>query len=305
MKDPYHTLGVKRDATDAEIKSAYRRIAKESHPDANPGDAVAEQRFKDATAAYDLLADKEKRRQFDAGEIDADGNPTGGFAFNRAYSGAAGPGAGGFGFGGRGPNVEDIFSDLFGGGRRGARMGAIPGADVRYTVRIDFLSAVKGVRRRITRHDGKTLDVNIPPGTEDGQTLRLKGQGLSGKGGGPAGDAYVEVQVDPHPYFRRDGRDIEVELPISLDEAVLGARVKVPTIDGPVTVTVPANSSSGKKLRLKGRGVPGRGKGAKSGDQYVRLKIVLPDKADPELTGFMREWGAKHASDVRRRAGME
>ena len=300
MRDPYDVLGVARDASETDIKRAYRQIAKETHPDTNPGDALVEQRFKEASSAYDLLSDKEKRAQFDRGEIDAEGKPKADFAFNRAYSGG-----GGFGFGGGG-GMDDIFSDLFGGrgGRRGG-FGQIPGADVRYTVRIDFLSAVKGVRRRINRHDGKTLDVNIPAGTEDGQSLRLKGQGLQGKGGGPAGDAYVEVQVDPHPYFVRDKADIEVELPISIDEAILGAKVKVPTIDGTVTVTVPPNSSSGTRLRLKGRGVPGNGSKGTAGDQYVRLKITLPDKPDEELAEFMREWSKTRPTDVRRKAGME
>lgn len=301
MRDPYQILGVGKSSSEAEIKSAYRKIAKETHPDVHPGDAIVEQRFKEATAAYDLLSDKEKRGQFDRGEIDAEGKPKADFAFNRAYSG----GGGGFGFGGG--SMDDIFSDLFGGARGGRRggIGQIPGADVRYTVRIDFLSAVKGVRRRINRHDGKTLDVNIPPGTEDGQSLRLKGQGLQGKGGGPAGDAFVEVQVDPHPFFIRDKSDIEVELPISIDEAILGAKVKVPTIDGPVTVTVPKNASSGTRLRLKGRGVPASRSTGTAGDQYVRLKIVLPERADTELTEFIREWAEKNPSDVRRKAGME
>ncbi|MBT5498154.1 MAG: J domain-containing protein [Alphaproteobacteria bacterium] len=303
MRDPYDILGVGNGASEADIKRAYRKIAKETHPDTHPGDEAVEQRFKEAAAAYDLLSDKEKRGQFDRGEIDAEGKPKADFAFNRAYSG----GGGGFGFGGGSAGMEDVFSDLFGGMRGGRRggMGSIPGADVRYTVRIDFLSAVKGVRRRINRHDGKTLDVNIPPGTEDGQSLRLKGQGLQGKGGGPAGDAFVEVQVDAHPFFTRDKSDIEVELPISIDEAVLGAKIKVPTVDGPVSVTVPPNTSSGTRLRLKGRGVPASRPSGTPGDQYVRLKIVLPEQSDEELEEFFRQWGEKNPSDVRRKAGME
>jgi DnaJ-class molecular chaperone len=280
MRDPYDILGARKGASEADIKSAYRKIAKETHPDTHPGDEAVEQRFKEAAVAYDLLSDKEKRAQFDRGEIDAEGKPKGDFAFNQAHSGGAG-----FGFGGGGAGMEDVFSDLFGGMRGGRRggMGSIPGADVRYTVRVDFLSAVKGVRRRINRHDGKTLDVNIPPGTEDEQSLRLKGQGLQGKGGGPAGDAFVKVQVDAHPYLTRDKSDIEVELPISIDEAVLGAKIKVPTVDGQVTVTVPPNTSSGTRLRLKGRGVPASRPSGTAGDQYVRLKIVLPERDDEEL----------------------
>ncbi|MDP7392344.1 MAG: DnaJ C-terminal domain-containing protein, partial [Alphaproteobacteria bacterium] len=161
------------------------------------------------------------------------------------------------------------------------------------------------VKRRLNRHDGKTLDVNIPPGTEDGQNLRLKGQGLQGKGGGPAGDAYVEVQVDQHPFFIREKSDIEVELPISIDEAILGAKVNVPTIDGPVSVTVPPGTSSGMKLRLKGRGIPASRSGGVVGDQYVKLKIVLPDKIDDELMDFIQKWSESHPTVVRRKAGME
>jgi DnaJ-class molecular chaperone len=302
MRDPYDILGARKGASEADIKSAYRKIAKETHPDTHPGDEAVEQRFKEAAVAYDLLSDKEKRAQFDRGEIDAEGKPKGDFAFNQAHSGGAG-----FGFGGGGAGMEDVFSDLFGGMRGGRRggMGSIPGADVRYTVRVDFLSAVKGVRRRINRHDGKTLDVNIPPGTEDEQSLRLKGQGLQGKGGGPAGDAFVKVQVDAHPYLTRDKSDIEVELPISIDEAVLGAKIKVPTVDGQVTVTVPPNTSSGTRLRLKGRGVPASRPSGTAGDQYVRLKIVLPERDDEELNEFIRQWAEKNPSDVRHKAGME
>jgi DnaJ-class molecular chaperone len=302
MRDPYDILGARKGASEADIKSAYRKIAKETHPDTHPGDEAVEQRFKEAAVAYDLLSDKEKRAQFDRGEIDAEGKPKADFAFNQAHSGGAG-----FGFGGGGAGMEDVFSDLFGGMRGGRRggMGSIPGADVRYTVRVDFLSAVKGVRRRINRHDGKTLDVNIPPGTEDEQSLRLKGQGLQGKGGGPAGDAFVKVQVDAHPYLTRDKSDIEVELPISIDEAVLGAKIKVPTVDGQVTVTVPPNTSSGTRLRLKGRGVPASRPSGTAGDQYVRLKIVLPERDDEELNEFIRQWAEKNPSDVRHKAGME
>jgi DnaJ-class molecular chaperone len=300
MKDPYEELGVAKGASDNDIKKAYRRIAKATHPDTHPGDAKVEQRFKDATSAYDLLSDKEKRRQFDQGQINADGSPRADFAFHQANAGG-----GGFNF--RGGDVEDIFSELFGGFRggrgRGAGAGGIKGQDIRYTVRIDFLSAVKGVSRRVTRHDGKTLDVNIPAGTEDGQSLRLKGQGMPGSSGASAGDAFIEVQVDAHPYFKREGADIEVELPVSIDEAVLGAKIKAPTVDGPVTVTVPPGASSGTRLRLRGKGVAS--KRGKKGDQYLRLKIVLPEAPDTELSDFIREWAERNPSDARRKAGME
>ena len=176
---------------------------------------------------------------------------------------------------------------------------------MRYTVRVDFLSAVKGVKQRINRHDGKTLDINIPPGTENGQNLRLKSQGLQGKGGGAPGDAFVEVQVDPHAFFIRDKADIEVELPISIDEAILGTKINVPTIDGAVNLTIPPGASSGTKLRLKGRGVPASRSGGSAGDQYVKLKIVLPKKIDDELAEFIQNWSENHPSSLRREAGME
>ena len=302
MIDPYTILGVQRDADETTIKRAYRKIAKETHPDKHPGDEAVEQRFKEAAAAYDLLSDKQKRGQFDRGEVDGEGKPRADYAFNRAH-----PGSGGFGFGGQGAGVEDIFSDLFGGirGRRAGGMGQIPGADVRYTVRVDFLSAVKGVKQRINRHDGKTLDINIPPGTENGQNLRLKSQGLQGKGGGAPGDAFVEVQVDPHAFFIRDKADIEVELPISIDEAILGTKINVPTIDGAGNLTIPPGASSGTKLRLKGRGVPASRSGGSAGDQYVKLKIVLPKKIDDELAEFIQNWSENHPSSLRREAGME
>ena len=302
MKDPYDILGVGRAANEGDIKRAYRKIAKETHPDVHPGDAAVEQRFKEASAAYDLLSDKEKRGQYDRGEIDAEGKVKAGFAFSNAKGGNGS----GFGFGGSG--MEDLFSDLFGNMRNGSRrtgVGRIPGADVRYTVRIDFVSAVKGIRQQINRHDGKSLNVNIPAGTEDGQSLRLKGQGLQGKNGGKAGDAFVEVSVDSHPFFKRDKSDIEVELPIALNEAILGAKIKVPTVEGPVTVTVPPSSSSGTRLRLKGRGVPAHRSGGTAGDQYIRLKIILPDERDEELENFAREWAQTKVFDGRRKAGME
>ncbi|MDP6389482.1 MAG: DnaJ domain-containing protein, partial [Alphaproteobacteria bacterium] len=199
MKNPYEILGVKGDASEDQIKRAYRKLAKELHPDVNPGDKIVEQRFKEVTAANEVLSDKEKRGKFDRGEIDADGAPRYENAFHRAHTQA---GDFGFNFGGAGgPNVEDLFSGLFGRGRQrgGTRTTRIKGQDVRYTVRVDFISAAKGVKRRIQLYDGKTLDVTIPPGTTDGQALRLKGQGMSGMGGGAAGDAIVEVMVDTHP----------------------------------------------------------------------------------------------------------
>lgn len=288
MKDPYQVLSVSPTASPAELKSAYRRLAKELHPDVNPGDTIVEQRFKEITAAYDLLSDPQKRGQYDRREINADGSPR--------FDQAAGRGQGGAEF-------EDIFSDLFGRRRRGGQM---KGKDVTYTVRIPFLEGIKGVRRRIQLYDGKKLDVDIPPGTQEGDSLRLKNQGMAGMGGGLAGDAFVEIQVDPHPYFERDGMDIHLDIPITLSEAVLGAKINVPTPHGAVAVTVPTGSNTGRSLRLKGRGViKGAGDSEQKGDQYIRLKIMLPDKPDNKLEAFAREWSESGDYDVRKKAGLE
>lgn len=297
--DPYAVLGVAKSATHEEIRKAYKRIAKESHPDLNPGDPDAAARFKAAAAAHDLLKDPETRRRFDAGEIDASGQERPERRFYREY--AEGPEAtyhtdrGYQDFGA----FSDVFSDLF--GRRG--QGAGPqgvharGHDRHYTLEIDFLEAARGATRRITMPGGDILDVKIPRGLSDGQTIRLRGKGAAGLGDGPAGDALVTVAVAGHPYFRRDGDDILVELPVSLDEAVLGAKVEVPTIDGKVALTVPKGASSGRVLRLRGRGVK---RGERQGDQLVTLRIVLPPEVDPDLEEFLRRWREGHAYDPRK-----
>lgn len=306
MKDPYQTLGVARSAGADEIKKAYRKLAKKLHPDLNPGNKKVEQEFKEVTAAYDLLSDADKRAKFDRGEIDASGAERPGRGFYRSY---AEGGQGAKYRGGESVFDDDIFSDLFGGGfgartgaggRGGARMN-IRGADVSYSATADFIEAALGAKKRLTLTDGKTLDVTIPPGTEDGQTLRLKGQGLPGMGAGAAGDAFIEVRVEPHPLFTRQGNDIHLELPVSLPEAVLGGSINVPTIDGTVSLKVPAGSNTGSVLRLRGKGVP-RGKGER-GDQYVKLKVALPDKPDGELTEFVERWAKKNAYDARARFG--
>lgn len=290
MKDPYQVLSVSPTASPAELKSAYRRLAKELHPDVNPGDTIVEQRFKEITAAYDLLSDPQKRGQYDRREINADGSPRFDHATRRGRSQG-------------GAEFEDIFSDLFGRRHRG---GQTKGKDVTYTVRIPFLEGIKGVRRRIQLYDGKKLDVDIPPGTQEGDSLRLKNQGMAGAGGGPAGDAFVEIQVDPHLYFERDGMDIHLDIPITLAEAVLGAKINVPTPHGAVAVTVPAGTNTDRSLRLKGRGViKGTGDSAQKGDQYIRLKIMLPDKPDSKLEAFAREWLESGDYDVRQKAGLE
>jgi DnaJ-class molecular chaperone len=290
--DPYETLGVKKDASQAEIQKAYRALAKKLHPDLNPGNKQAEEKFKDVTAAYDLLSDSDKRARFDRGEIDASGAER---PRHRSYRDFADSEAGSTYTSDAGfadfDDAGDIFADFFGReGRRGSfRM---RGQDVSYRLELDFLDAVNGGKRQITLPDGSVLDVNIPPGTRDGQILRLRGKGRPGIGGGPPGDALVEISVRPHPLFSRKGDDIHVELPISLGEAVLGGKIRAPTPTGLVSLTVPKWSNSGKVLRLKGKGVP-RPNGSR-GDEYVTLKVMLPDKPDPELERFIAQWhGAK------------
>ena len=291
MKDPYSVLGVARNATQDEIKKAYRKLAKQLHPDKNAGNARIAERFKEVSAAHHILGDEKLRARFDRGEIDAAGAERGPAAgYHRAYANA-GRGAGfESGPAGAGPGADDIFADLFGAFRRGgARNFRARGADLKYGLTVSFLEAVRGGTRRLSLPGGKTLDVKIPAGIEEGQQIRLKGQGEPGDGGAPAGDALIEVQIEAHPFFVRNGRDIQVELPVGLAEAVLGGKIEVPTIDGMVTLTVPKGSNTGSTLRLKGKGVADRADG-KRGDQYVKLKIVLPDAADAELERFAKSW---------------
>lgn len=307
MADPYKLLGVSRLATADEIKKAYRKLAKKLHPDVNPGDKKIETQFKEATAAYDLLSDPEKRRRFDRGELDENGNPRGGFQAGSPW-GNARPGGrtkGPRDFGIDVDENDEIFKDFFGFGRRGGNTGAgagmrMRGADVTYRLDVDFLEAASGAKKRVGLTDGKTLDVTIPAGTESGSQLRLKGQGMAGQGGGANGDAFVEIIVKPHPYFERDGFDVLLECPVSLPEAVLGGTIEIPTIDGRVALKVPIGSNSGTQLRLKGKGILNP-KTKTRGDQYVRFVVTLPAKPDPDLEDAIRKWAKSNAYDVRKK----
>jgi DnaJ-class molecular chaperone len=302
MADPYQTLGLTKTATDEDIRRAYRKLAKEHHPDLNPGNKEAEARFKEISAAYTLLSDPEKRRSFDAGEIDASGQPQAERRFYRDYAGA------GAGFRYEQPEdlggFEDlggIFADLMRGRRQAGQGGTgetqfrMRGGDVHYTLPVEFLEAVNGAKKRVDMPDGKTLDIAIPAGVEDGQTLRLKGQGMEGLGGGPSGDALITVNVHPHPVFRRDGKDIKSVLPVTLNEALSGGAVQADTITGPVSVKIPKHSNTGRILRLRGKGVQGKIKG----DHLIELQVVLPPHPDEALEKAVSEWESGHPYNPR------
>jgi DnaJ-class molecular chaperone len=308
--DPYQELGVSRGASADEIRKAFRKLAKAHHPDANPGNKTSEERFKRVSAAFDLLGDPDKRKKFDAGEIDADGRET-----MRGYAGggpwgSGGPGGGGFQQGGyrsesfEGVDLGDILGEMF-GGRAGGRGGAgggfggfsQRGADVRAKLDIDLEEAIAGGKKRIAFSDGRTIDVSIPKGAQDGQTLRLKGQGSPGRSG--PGDAFIELAIRPHPVFRVEGDVLVMDLPVTVYDAVLGGKVEAATPDGAVTLTVPKGSNSGSRLRLKGRGLAGPG--GKRGDLFARLVVTLPDGADPDLEAFAETWRAARPYRPRRR----
>ena len=302
--DPYSVLGVSKDASAAEIKKAYRRIAKDCHPDLKPGDEKAEARFKAAAAAYDLLKDPETRAKFDRGEIDASGQERPQQQYYREYAETAGnPYRSGGGF--EGDDMSDIFAQFFGNRRGGGFGGAqarefhAPGHNVNYSLQISFLDAVFGATQKLTLPNGDRIEVKIPAGITDGQTIRLRGKGAPGYGEGPPGDALVTIRVAEHPVFKREGDDIRITLPITIDEAVLGGKVPAPTIDGRVNVTVPEGTSSGKTLRLRGKGVRKRGSD-KRGDQLIELSVVMPDKIDDELKQFMQNWRKSHSYDPRK-----
>jgi DnaJ-class molecular chaperone len=319
MRDPYEVLGVPKAASPQDIKKAYRRLAKKLHPDANVKDPKAAQKFAELNSAYEVVGDEDKRKAFDRGEIDADGKP-------RFHGGFEGAGAGaGRGFGGRGSpfetftwgpdgvrrssggrasagfRVEDILGDMFGAGPRagaGARFEAedlAAGRDVAVSLTITLAEAASGVSTRVRLAAGKDVDVKVPPGLTDGQQIRLKGQGLPGPTG-KVGDALITVTIAPHPLFKVDGANLRFDLAITLYEAVLGAKVRVPTLDGAVDLAIPPGTSSGRTFRLKGKGLPAKGL---KGDLLATTKIVLPEKPDAELEKLMRIWREVQTYDVR------
>ncbi len=304
MRDPYEVLGVARTASADAIKQAYRKLAKRLHPDLNPGNTKIEQQFKEVSAAYHLLADAEKRRRYDAGEIDASGTERADARnYYRSYA-ESGRGNKYRGFGteeginlGEPADGDDLFANLFGHRRFGQKV-RMRGADVSYTATVEFLEAALGARKRLTLTDGKVIDFTLPPGTAEGQVLRLKGQGFAGFGDAPPGDAFVEIKVKPHPQFTRDGFDIHLEMPVTLQEAVLGGTIEVPTIDGRVSMTIPKGSNTGTQLRLKGKGVM-NAKTHLRGDQYVELKVVLPSQKDEKLAEMVERWAKDNPYKVR------
>lgn len=289
-RDPYLELGVSRGASHDEIRKAFRKLAKQHHPDTNPGNKAAEDRFKVVSAAFDILGDPEKRKKFDAGEIDADGREV-----MRGYGGGGGGGGGPWNQSRNAESMEgadlgDLFSEILGrrGGGGGGGFGGFSqkGADVRAKLEIDLEDTIHGAKKRIAFSDGRTIDVSIPKGAEEGQTLRLKGQGSPGRSG--PGDAFIELVVRPHAIFRREGEALVMDLLVSIPDAVLGGKVEARTPDGAVTLTVPKGANSGQSLRLKGRGLSdSRGK---RGDLLARIVLMLPEKPDADLEAFAERW---------------
>lgn len=313
MRNLYSILGVEKQASEADIKKAYRSLAKELHPDLNKNDQRIADRFKEVSAAYAILGDKSQRGKYDRGEIDENGNekaPNFGGGFRPS------------GFGGRQrefdmEDAESVFSEFFrftGAGKssrgtrgrraNGGRAQQPPrskGLDISYEVTVGFEESINGGTRRLTLNDGRSVDIKVPAGIKNGQVIRLSGQGGPGLGKGPSGDALVEVRVATHPYFKRDGNDIHLELPISIDEAILGGDIQVPTPRGKLTVRIPRNSSSGTRLRLKGKGVETK---SETGNMYVALKIMAPARRDADLEKAIKEWGGQGGEALRKKAGL-
>jgi DnaJ-class molecular chaperone len=329
MRDPYEVLGVPKNASSEAIKTAFRRLAKKLHPDANKQDRKAAAKFAELNAAYEILGEEDKRKAFDRGEIDAEGKPR--FHGFEGFGAGGGPNAGGFGRGGFGPEagfesftfgpegfqrgtgrggfrggIDEILKDMFGGGAGGRRRphvapeeeseGPMPGRDVTGAVTITLAEAAKGTTRRVHLPSGKEIEAKIPAGLADGQTIRLKGQGLASPDGS-RGDALITVSITPHPVFGRDGADLRLELPITLYEAVLGAKVRVPTLDGAVELAIPRGTNSGRTFRLKGKGMVSK---AGAGDLYATVRIMLPERAEPELEELMRKWRDQKPYDPRK-----
>jgi DnaJ-class molecular chaperone len=297
MRDPYEILGVAKTASADDIRKAYRKLAKKLHPDLNPGDKRAEEQFKEVAAANDLLSDPDKRRRFDAGEIDASGaeKTPPNARYYRDYAGESGHPYEGRGAYGDFAQGDDMFAELL---RRAAEQARRrPGADLHYELQVEFLDAVNGATRTITLPAGGTLQVTIPPGVEDGQILRLRGKGAPSPGEGEPGDALVQIVVRPHRTFTRDGDNILLDLPITVKEAALGAEVRTPTTTGSVMLKIPKRSSTGDMLRLRGKGVKKRD-GA--GDELVKLKVMMPTEAEPELEAFLANWTPASHYDPRK-----
>jgi len=298
MKNPYEVLGVAPSASEDEIRKAFRRLAKTCHPDLNPGNKQAEERFKELSLANEIISDTEKRRRFDAGEIDAAGAERPrqqyykDYAGDRSRAGHPYENASGFSdFAG----ADDIFADMIGRGGRQSRRSR--GSDLNYKLTIEFLESVNGGKKRISLPDGGSLDLTIPPGIEAGKVLRLRGKGSPAPGQGETGDAFVEISVSPHHFFVRQGNDILMTLPITIAEAALGGPVKVPTPSGSVMLTVPKGSNSGTVVRLKGRGVANQGQ---VGDELISFQVMMPTTSDPELDAFFAGWVPGPDYDPRR-----
>ncbi|TNE61298.1 MAG: J domain-containing protein [Alphaproteobacteria bacterium] len=321
MNDLYKILGVEKSASQDQIKKAYRELAKKLHPDRNKDDVKVADRFKEVSAAYSILGDEAQRKRYDRGDIDENGAErgpgAGGFGGFRSSRSAGGERRTSFDF----DEAEDLFSDFFRfTGRRGTAggkshsgdrgdarsnpfegSGRKKGLDISYQITIGFEESITGGKRRLHLNDGRDVDIKVPEGIQNGQVIRLAGQGGPGFGGAPKGDALIEVEVSPHPYFKRVGNDIHLELPISLDEAVLGGDIDVPTPKGRLTVRIPRGSSTGRRLRLKDKGVK---RGSEVGHMYVSLKVMLPDDRDADLEELIKQWGRHDGAKMRRKAGL-